>query len=134
MMGVLGLSPELTNFADFNDTQAGLLWSLRNQSLIPSLSYGYSVGAFYMGKIGDASLVLGGYDASRSATNNLTIPFGPDDSRRLHIGLHSIQVDHSLLDIASILPNGLFATIDSTFPELWLPIPACKAFEAAFGK
>jgi hypothetical protein len=134
MLGVFGLSPELTNFADFNATQAGFLWALRNQNLIPSLSYGYSAGAVYMGKTGLASLVLGGYDASRFEENNLTIPFGPDDSRRLYVGLHSIQVDRSLIETVSLLPNGISATIDSTVPEIWLPIPACQAFEAAFGK
>jgi len=134
MLGVVGLSPELTNLADFNDTQSGLLWSLRNQSLVPSLSYGYTAGAVYMGKMGLASLVLGGYDASRFEANNLTMLVSPDDSRRLYVGLHSVQVDRSLIETVSLLPNGISAAIDSTVPEIWVPISACQAFEASFGK
>jgi hypothetical protein len=134
MLGAFGLSPKPVNFSDFNDPQPSFLWSLRNHTLIPSQSYGYTAGAAYVGKGIGASLVLGGYDTSRFKTNNLTISFGPDDSRPLLVGLQSVQADNTLLGTISLLPQGIYALIDSTVPEIWLPISACEIFEAAFGE
>lgn len=33
----------------------------------------------------------------------------------------------------SLLPTGIYTLIDSTVPEIWLPLPACTVFESAFG-
>ncbi|TVY55363.1 hypothetical protein LCER1_G005644 [Lachnellula cervina] len=131
--GIFDLGPKPTNFSDFNDPQPSFLWSLHNQSIIPSLSYGYSAGTAYVGEGVGASVVLGGYDALRLDSNNLTIPLGPDDSRSLLMGLQSIQANNTLQGTTSLLSQGIFTFIDSTVPEIWLPIPECKAFETAFG-
>ena len=45
-LGMLGLAPNPINFT-YADTHPSLLTNLKNQSIIPSLSYGYSAGASY---------------------------------------------------------------------------------------
>lgn len=44
-LGVFGLGDQPTNFTDFNDPQPSFLTSLFDKGLIPSLSWGYHVGA-----------------------------------------------------------------------------------------
>ena len=46
-VGVFGLGPQSTNFTGYTDPQPSYLASLRNQSMIPSLSWAYSAGAQY---------------------------------------------------------------------------------------
>ena len=46
-IGSLGLSNQPINFTDSTDSSPSLLTSLKNQNLIPSLSYGYTAGASY---------------------------------------------------------------------------------------
>lgn len=46
-VGNLGLSPYPINFTSSEDSSPSLLASLKNQNLIPSLSYGYTAGASY---------------------------------------------------------------------------------------
>jgi hypothetical protein len=133
MLGVFGLGPKPTNFSDFNEPQPSYMWSLKNQSLIPSLSFGYSAGAPYRGKGVSGSLTLGGYDAARFEPNNMTFTFGPDTSAPLMVGLQSIQADNTLNGVVSLLPKGQLFFIDSTVPEIWLPVQACAMFETSFG-
>jgi hypothetical protein len=79
------------------------------------------------------SLTLGGYDESRFTANNLTFPFSADDSKPLTLGLQAIEATNTFQGVVSLLPQGILTFIDSTVPEIWLPIAACKIFEAAFG-
>ena len=46
-LGNLGITDRPTNFSSFNDPHPSFLSSLKNQSKIPSLSFGYSAGAEY---------------------------------------------------------------------------------------
>ena len=46
-LGYLGLTSRPTNFTDFNDPKPSFLSSLKNQSHIPSLSFGYTAGNQY---------------------------------------------------------------------------------------
>ena len=46
-LGNLGLAPWPINFTSFEDSAPSFLSNLKNQSLIPSLSYGYNAGAQY---------------------------------------------------------------------------------------
>jgi hypothetical protein len=134
LFGVFGLGPKPTNFTDgFNDPQPSFMWSLKNQSMIPSISYGYTAGAPYRLKKVLGSLTLGGYDASRFTPNNLTFPFSTDDSRILTVGIQTIMASNTLRGVMSLLPVGILALIDSTVPEIWLPEAACTIFEQAFG-
>lgn len=80
-----------------------------------------------------ASLTLGGYDASRFVSSNISIPFSSDDSRSLTVGVQSISVTNSLEGSLELLTPGEYFLIDSSVPDLWLPEPACQLFEQAFG-
>lgn len=79
-------------------------------------------------------MTLGGYDSSRFVPNNVVFNFASDISRDLVVALRSIQFTDSSTTNKELLPSGSILTfIDSTVPHIWLPIDACKAFEAAFG-
>lgn len=130
-LGSLGLSPIPMNFSSLNDPQPSMLSTLRNKSVIPSSSWGYTAGAFYQQPPVFGSLTLGGCDTTRFISNNLTIPFGADQSRDLLVAIQSITsetVSHPLLPKG----NGVYAFIDSLVPHIWLPIEVCAAFEQAF--
>ncbi|KAI9690532.1 MAG: hypothetical protein M1822_009495 [Bathelium mastoideum] len=129
-LGVLGINNQPVNFTTFNDPQPSLLVTLKEQGKIPSLSWGYTAGAWYQEPFGFGSLTLGGYDSTRFSPNNLTIPFGLDSSFDLLMGVQSIRSSHSQ---AQLLPQPEFFWIDSTVTQIWLPIDACTAFEHAFG-
>ncbi len=111
------------------------MWSLKNQSLIPSLSYGYTAGASYHSSL--ANLVLGGYDASQTDLSKQAaqdVQFNMDLGYNLEAGLQEILGTDTLAGTVSLLPEGIMTYIDSTIPEIWLPVPACEMFESAFGK
>ena len=93
-IGSLGLSPLAFNFSNFNNPVPSLLGSLRARDLIPSTSWAYTAGAAYRQPPAFGSLTLGGYDASRrSNQSTVSIPFGPDTSRDLLVGVQSITYD-----------------------------------------
>ena len=46
-LGNLGLAPRPVNLTTYQDSYPSFLTNLHNQSLIPSLSYGYNAGAQY---------------------------------------------------------------------------------------
>ena len=46
-MGALGLNPQPTNFTNFVSPQPSLMQTLKNTNQIPSISYGYTAGAYY---------------------------------------------------------------------------------------
>ena len=128
-LGELGLNNQPVNFTTFNNPQASLLVTLKDQGKIPSLSWGYTAGGWYQQPFGYGSLTLGGYDTTRFAPNNLTIPFGPDSTRDLLVGVQGISATFQ----AQLLPEPQFFWIDSTVSQIWLPLDACTAFEQAFG-
>lgn len=76
---------------------------------------------------------MGGYDQSRFIPNDLVFPFAPDSSRDLLVGVQSIifKDQNGLTD--NLLPSGIMAFVDSTVPQIWLPIEACQKFENTFG-
>lgn len=65
--------------------------------------------------------------------NNLTFPFDADDSRRLTLGLQSVTVSNTLQGALTPLSQGGLFMIDSSVPDIWLPLSACQLFEQAFG-
>jgi hypothetical protein len=46
-LGIFGLDPAPSNFTNLNDPQPSFLWTLFNESIIPSTSWGYTAGAYY---------------------------------------------------------------------------------------
>lgn len=79
------------------------------------------------------SLTLGGYDASKFVVNNMSFSFSADDSRPLTVAVQAIQATFTFQGTMSLLPSGILSLIDSTVPEIWLPLAACRNFETAFG-
>jgi Eukaryotic aspartyl protease len=130
---MLGLNPRPTNFTDLNHPQTSYVSLLKEQNYIPSLSYSYTAGAQYRPRTVLGSLVLGGYDQSRSSTSSfISLPFFSDQSRDLTIGLQSISTNATGSQ-TNLLTSGIYAFIDSSIAELWLPLSVCQAFESTFG-
>jgi hypothetical protein len=135
-LGYLGLSPIPFNFSSQNDAtsmrdpQPSFLSNLKNQSLIPSLSWGYTAGASYRDDPAFGSLVLGGYDESRFTPNNVTFAFAADFSRDLTVNLRSISYD--TLGSSPLLTESIPVFINSLVSHLWLPTEVCQRFEDVF--
>ena len=79
------------------------------------------------------SLTLGGYDASRFTPSSHSFGFAADTSRDLVVGINSISLSQSAKPTIDLLPTAILSFIDSTVPQIWLPLDACHEFERAFG-
>ena len=77
-----------------------------------------------------ASLTLGGYDSSKFIPSNVSFILNVDNERDLLISLNSVTTSESP---NPLLTTPIYALIDSTFPEMWLPLEVCQKFEQAFG-
>lgn len=110
---------------------------LKEQSLIPSVSFGFTAGAHYRFASGVyASLTLGGYDDSKFTANNITFNFGADNDHQTIVALQSITTPSNVSSSpnqVSLLSTPIYIEIDTTISQIWLPIAACLAFEAEFG-
>jgi hypothetical protein len=126
-LGLLGLTNRPYNVSNFNNEYASPLQTLYKNNQIPSLSWGYTAGASYRTNA-YGSLVLGGYDAGRAASEALSVATSADDTRDIVVNVLSITSDGE-----SLLPNAVPAYIDSTISQIWLPVNACQLFERAFG-
>ena len=127
-LGTLGLTPWGVNFTDFNTPIPSVLTSLKEAGSIESNSWGYTAGAYYSASQTYGSLTFGGYDQSRFVPSNLTITRGEDQSRDLLIGVQTIVSGTN-----NLLSEGIYALIDSTIAQIWLPLEACQRFEEVFG-
>lgn len=135
-VGIFGINPKPTNFTDFNDPTTSYMTQLKEQNMIPSVSFGYTAGAYYRFTGSFASLTLGGYDTSKYTPNNYTFTFAPDNERDVMVAIQSISTPARIASspvATELLPSKIYALIDSTFAELWLPVDACKVFEYEFG-
>lgn len=132
-LGSLGLNPKPTNWSD-TSTWPSFMTKLKGQSTIPSISFGYTAGAPYRFSGVAGSLTLGGYDQSRFEANNVEFEFASDPARDTVVAIQSITT--SALNSTSsveLLPAPIYALIDSTVSQIWLPLDACQAFEREFG-
>ena len=129
-IGMIGLSPHAVNLSDIKHPQPGVLTSLRDQDKDPSLSWAYTAGSHNVQPTSFGSLVFGGYDANHFVPNNFSFPFSPDSTKDLFIGMQSLS---SNLSHMSLLTGSVYAFIDSSVAEIWLPEEACRAFESVFG-
>lgn len=134
-VGVLPLGTAQSSFSSLSEPQESLIWNLRNNSRIPSLSYGYTAGAKYRLKSVFGSLILGGYDSTRFTpnANDFSFTFSSDPSKLLTVGVESIMATNSLQGTLSLSSGFHFSVIDSTVAQLWLPTDICTQFEQAFG-
>lgn len=131
-VGSLGLSQQPLNFTQPVDSRPSFISRLKNESLIPSESYGFTAGAYYRDQA-SASLTLGGYDSSRFTPNNVSFGLGTETARQLVVGLEKITYSDSENTDQPLMTDGILTLIDSTVPAIWLPVDACQAFEKAFG-
>ena len=84
-----------------------LSWHSYTEKKIPSLSYGYTAGAYYRKDAGgQGSLVLGGYDRSLFVPNSLVFPFNEDQSVDLTVGLQGIYASSVLSSNAVFSGSG----------------------------
>ncbi|KAL8736661.1 MAG: hypothetical protein Q9166_000027 [cf. Caloplaca sp. 2 TL-2023] len=130
-LGLLGLRP--SNSSRFDSSSPSFLSILKDQNLIPSLSFGYTAGAAYRSQGILGSLILGGYDRSKFTKSTVSFEINQDDSYALHAQVQSITASGTLVGDVEVLSNNITATIDSDLPYLYLPDSACKRFEKAFG-
>jgi hypothetical protein len=135
-LGILGINPKPTNYTGYDHQCPSYMTLLKEQGKIPSVSFGFTAGAYYRFTGSFASLTLGGYDTSKYTANNVTFIFAPDNERDVMVAIQSISTP-SRIDsnpvATELLPNKVYALIDSTVAELWLPLDACRAFEYEFG-
>ena len=132
-IGLFGLSRQPGNFSNLEDSHPSYLTSLKNQNLIPSLSWSYTAGARYRSESEFGSLTLGGFDSSKFVANNVSFPLAGDISRDTVVPIQSISSKNSTGYSASLLPTPISAYIDSTIPCIYLPEAACQLFEQTLG-
>ena len=65
--------------------------------------------------------------------NDVNFSFAPAPTRQLVVGLKSITYSDAKNQNSPLLPQGILTLVDSTTPQIWLPLAACQAFEKAFG-
>ena len=128
-LGTIGLSPNAVNLSLFSNSTDSFLAGLKNSSMIPSLSWGYTAGVSYAQPPAFGSLTLGGYDSSRFEPHDVTFPFGPELNRELLLYLNRIGSSSALLSSTDV---GIYALLDSLVTDLWLPTDLCEKLGAAF--
>jgi hypothetical protein len=133
LRGLLGLSTQPVNYSTIGNFSApSLFTNLRSQELIPSLSWSFTAGAKYRLKAGQyAQLIFGGYDSSRFLSNSATFSLAGDINRDIVVAIQSITFSGTTQ--TSLLSSPVFAFIESTDANIWLPASAVEAFEKAFG-
>ncbi|PQE12311.1 acid protease protein [Rutstroemia sp. NJR-2017a BVV2] len=131
--GIFGLGTQPVIYQTFgNISVPSFFRSLRDQKLIPSLSWSYTAGAKYRLKAGQfAQLIFGGYDTSRFQPNSVSFSINADVTRDLLVGIQSIIYQGETS--TALLPSPIYAFVESTDPNIWLPKSACLLFEKAFG-
>ena len=133
-LGIFGLDPRPSNFTNFDHPVPSILSNLFNQSVIPSLAWGYTAGNQYRNQQVLGSLTLGGFEQTRLIPNSVFFPFDPIENRALSVVIHQISFQSS--NATSVLLDEeakLSALIDSTIPYIYLPLEICRKFENAFG-
>lgn len=76
-------------------------------------------------------MIFGGYDTSRFTPNAATFTLAGDIDRDIVVAIQSITFSGTTQ--SSLLSSPIFAFIESTDTNLWLPAAACQSFEKAFG-
>jgi hypothetical protein len=134
-MGHIPLGIADSSFSSLSQSIDSFLHQLRNQTKIPSLSFGYTAGAKYRLKSVFGSLILGGFDSTRFTpnANPFSFSFATDPSKLLTVGVESITAMNTLQGTYSLSSGAHFSLLDSTVPHLWLPAAICDNFERAFG-
>jgi hypothetical protein len=151
-VGMVGLGQKPANFSEFDNPQEGLISTLKKKGMIPSMSYGYTAGAWYSmlsialvpGESRNkadiiterpqalASLTLGGYDQSKFVDNEVFFDFDPNDDKPLSLNVQSMVAQNTFngsTNLLDVLSQPVYVTIDYTVPHLWLPRAVCDSKE-----
>ena len=82
-----------------------------------------------------AQLIFGGYDTSRFETNSASFTLASDVDRDIVVAIQNITYNGTTQQtlLTSTASEPVYAFIESTDPNFWLPESACEAFEDAFG-
>ncbi|KAF2689795.1 acid protease [Lentithecium fluviatile CBS 122367] len=133
-VGMLGLGIKPANFSEFESPQKSMIQSLKDEGHIPSLSHGYTAGAYYKTPKALGSLTLGGFDQSRFEPNDITFPFDPNDDRPVSLNIQSIVAKNTYSGTVNLLDldQPTYIQIDPTVPHLWLPASTCDRIATAF--
>ncbi|OJD34146.1 acid protease [Diplodia corticola] len=141
-IGQFGASPNPTYFTVSNDNSSALddpqesfLSMLKRTGRVPSLSYSFTAGSYARRntiKNALGSFIFGGYDASLKGPADLSFDFAPNQGRELVVGIQSITASSQNNGTVDLLPESVFAALDSSQPNIWLPLAACQKFESAF--
>jgi len=139
-LGIFGVNPRPTNFTGGSDGTPSVMTLLAQQGSIPSVSFAYTAGASYKDNAPFASLTLGGYDSSLVDDNGVVFPFATVIPGGIIVGIQDITTPSgsgsesgSSSGTTSLLPSGIWAYMDATVAEIWLPESACEMFESTFG-
>ncbi|KAI0483276.1 acid protease [Xylariaceae sp. FL0804] len=131
-LGIFGLNNQPLNFSTLgNSSSSSYVTTLRDQGVIPSLSWSYTAGAIYRLKDVYGQLIFSGYDTSRFTENPVSFTLAQDYTRDIVVSLQSIS--YSGTTSSTLLSDSIEIFIDSTDPNLWLPDDVVDAFEDAFG-
>lgn len=104
---------------------------LHGEGEVPSRSFSFTAGSYSRkttNKNVFGSFIFGGYDSSLKGDNDMSFDFLNDENRELTVGVQAITKDGS----TDLLPAPILAALDSSQPNIWLPLEACQAFEQAF--
>ncbi|TGO11576.1 hypothetical protein BTUL_0106g00130 [Botrytis tulipae] len=139
-LGLFGLNPAPTNFSSKTEPVPSYMSNLKSQGHIPSLSYGYTAGAYYRNGGGAngrgvlGNLTLGGYEESLFVPNNLTVDFATSgDDLTIDVNAITIKSPGGTSQVVSSPSSSFPAFIDSSVPYLYLPTSICQKFEEAIG-
>ncbi|EPE31751.1 Acid protease [Glarea lozoyensis ATCC 20868] len=134
-LGFLGIGVEPVIYKEFGNYSAPSFFEqLAIDGLIPGLSWSYTAGAAYRLSAGQSmQLIFGGYDASRFIPNNVHFTLKEDSTRDIVVGVQSILYAKRETNLTTLLPDPIYAFVESTDPNIWLPIESCLLFEKAFG-
>lgn len=133
--GILGLSFEPVNYTDFGNPIPSYMALLRDRGDISSPSWSYTAGAFYRLKSVFGQLIFGGYDKSRFEENDVIFTMSGDNLRDILVTIRSISSTTEGGEATELMGEAEadFFYIDSSIPDLWLPVSVCEKFEEAFG-
>ncbi|EPE26427.1 Acid protease [Glarea lozoyensis ATCC 20868] len=132
-VGFFGIGTERVIYGNFgNYSGPSFFKQLAIDRKIPSLSWSYTAGARYQLAGGQyMQLIFGGYDTSRFIPNNVRFTLGADVTRDIVVGVQSILFTGT--NTTPLLRSPIYAFVESTDPNIWLPMEACLLFEKAFG-
>ena len=128
-VGVWGIAPSSTELgqAAGNQSFPSILSTLKNGSHVPSLSWGYTAGAYHR-NLTTGSLTLGGYDGSRFGAHNTTFEFTKNDLFKLTVGIQSIEVSiGSVPPTRAIVGDQILSFLDPSTSFIWLNESLCES-------